>query len=956
MKMRTKILTLIISLTILFAAGGLISAKIESRKMEEFVQKYRIEREISLEKSIESYGSSLNTFAYDYTYWDEMVRFTQTQDKNWAYQNIETAISSYSTDYVWIYSTNFNLIYSISAPDMPQIKNLPFKKTELRQIIEADKFNHFFMRVDSLVYEIRTAPIQPSADQERTSQPQGYLFAGKCWNAKVLDELSTLSGLKMSLFLNGTDLTHAMLNKSRFAIMIPKTLFSWDEQPVAHLISVGELVFMDKITAYGKTQFRNMFVSLTLVTIIIYIFLAHNLGRPLSTISNSLEQSNPQLLASLKTKKNEFGNIADLIDQFFQQKEKLIREYEERNRIERRSRDLMDNAPLGIQFFKMRPDRKLILMGANHAADKILNRNHNQLIGMTVEEIFPTLAPTGVPEAYRRVVETGERYDADQVQVEREGVWCTFEIHAFLFGPNLVGVFFQDVTEKKRTENALRASEEKFRNLVENMLDLVWQIDGNRKITYVSPNVINLLGYQPEEIVGQFSAQLLASGDRSILDQDVAKAIQNQQNIRGISVDLLHKNGYPVAFEMNATPMFDSDGQCTGFVGIGRDITLRRQMEAEQIKIQKLESLGVLAGGISHDFNNILTGILGNISLANMSTDDPKIKTLLDEAEKASLDARDLVRELLTFARGGSPIKVKSSIEEIIRESTKLALSGTKVNVSMNFLEHLPPVAVDRGQISQGIQNIIINAVQAMPQGGKISIEVDLVSSLADLPSTSERYVRIRIADTGEGIPEENLKRIFDPYFTTKEFGSGLGLSVTYSIIKKHGGHISVVSQVGKGTTFSVFLPAEADEESQAGTVLRNLRGSGHILLVDDEKMILDVAQAMLIKLGYTVTCAKEGRQAIEKYLQAKQSDEPFDAIIMDLTIVGGMGGKDTIRELRKVDLDIPAIASSGYATDPIMAEPQAYGFDGVISKPYNMQILGTELHRVLKSRSARIG
>jgi len=924
--------------------------------MDEFVQKYRIEREIGLEKSITSYGSNLSTFVYDYTYWDEMVKFTKTQDKDWAYQNIETAISSYSTDYVWIYSTNFNLIYSISAPGMPPIKTLPLDKSDLKQIMETNKFSHFFLQIDSLVYEIRTAPIQPSADLERTSPSQGYFIAGKCWNAKVLDDLSTLTGLKMSLFSSGTDLTKVWVQKNRFAIMIPKTLFSWDEQPVAHLISVDELMFMDKIAAYGKTQFRNMFVSQTLVTIIIYIFLVHNLGRPLSTISNSLEQSNPQLLANLKNQKNEFGNIAALIDQFFQQKEKLVQEYEERNRIERRYQDIMDNAPLGIQFFKMRPDRKLVLMGANQAADLILNRNHNQLIGLTIEEVFPTFPPTGILEAYRRVVETGERYDADHVEVERDGVRRTFEIHAFLFGPNLVGVFFQDVTEKKYTENALRASEEKLRNLVENMLDLVWQTDDNGKIIYVSPNIIDLLGYQPEEIIGQLFAQLLASEDRSNLDQEVAKAIQNQYNIRGISINLLHKNGYPVAFEMNATPLFDSEQECIGFVGIGRDITLRRQMEAEQIKIQKLESLGVLAGGISHDFNNILTGILGNISLANMSTDDPKIKTLLDEAEKASLDARDLVRELLTFARGGSPIKIKSSIEENIRESTKLALSGTRVNVSMNFSEHLPPVAVDRGQINQVIQNIIINAVQAMPQGGKISIEVDLVSGLADLPTTSERYIRVRITDTGVGIPEENLKRIFDPYFTTKEFGSGLGLSVTYSIIKKHGGHISVVSQVGKGTTFSVFLPAEADEESQAGTVQKNLQGSGHILLVDDEKMILDVAQAMLKKLGYTVTCAKEGRQAIEKYLQAKQSDEPFDAVIMDLTIVGGMGGKDAIRELRKVDLDIPAIASSGYATDPIMAEPQAYGFDGVISKPYNMQILGTELHRVLKSRSARIG
>jgi len=697
-------------------------------------------------------------------------------------------------------------------------------------------------------------------------------------------------------------------------------------------------------------------VFIFLIIVIVSMFLANHLDRPIRIISNTLEHNDPTTLKKLKTRASEFGKIANLIDQFFIQKEKLVREYEERIRAEQWARDFVDNAPFGILLIQNDPDGKLILTGANLAADKILMREHQRLIGKTIEEIYPTLGQTEVPDAYRKVARTGERYDADQVIILRGDVRLLFEIHAFLYGPNLIASFFQEVTEHKRMENALRASEEKFRNLVENMLDLVWQIDTKGRFTYISPNITYLLGYQPEEVIGRLSTDYLASDDRANLDKEINDFIRNQQSIRGLSFDLIHKNGYRVAFELNASPLIDSEGKCLGFVGICRDITLRRQLETEQIKVQKLESLGVLAGGISHDFNNILTGILGNISLANMSTNDPKINTLLDEAEKASMEARDLVRKLLTFAKGGAPIKAKLSLEEIIRETAQFTLSGSPTEIGYHFAENLPQVALDRDQFNQVIQSIIINSVQAMPNGGKISIDVDTVGGLVDLPAASDRYVRIRIGDTGVGIPEENLERIFDPYFTTREFGSGMGLSVAYSIIKKHGGHINVTSRVGEGTTFSIFLPVEEDAAPNHTPPRKVPEGSGHILVMDDEKMILEVVQAMLKKLGYTVTCAKEGHQALEKYQAALATDQPFDAVIMDLTIVGGMGGKDTIRELRKIAPDIPALASSGYATDPIMAEPQAYGFDGVISKPYNMQILGTEIHRVLKSRSARIG
>lgn len=958
MTMRAKILTLLISLTILFSVGVYISQIHETKKLDRFMKSIRTEKEVSYSISIESHGNILKTFAYDYTFWDEMVKFVETRDRGWARVNIETALPVFNAHYVWVYESDFDLVYSVNVPGFTRVPNLPFTRDELRKITGEEKFNHFFLLLDSMLCEIRTAPIQPGEDQERNSAPSGYFFTGRCWTKEVLNNLISMTGSNINLILLSPEtLGNKIQETSEYTIVLSRLFYTWDGKPIARLVSVSEQSFLREVMAFSRTHFILLILFSVVVMVIISVFLIHNLDRPVKTISASLKQSNPKALAILKTKKTEFGTVATLIDQFFGQKEKLVREYEERIRAERRAQDIVENAPFGILFIRYNPDEQLILMGANLAADKILNREHQLLVGKTIEEIYPTLAQTEVPDAYRKIARTGERYDSDGVVVLRGEIRLTFEIHAFLYGPNLIASFFQEVTERKRTENALRASEEKFRNLVENMLDLVWQSDAKGRFTYISPNITHLLGYQPEEVIGRLSTDYMASDDRANLDKEIADFIRNQQSIRGLSFDLIHKNGYRVAFELNASPLIDSEGKCLGFVGICRDITLRRQLEAEQIKVQKLESLGVLAGGIAHDFNNILTGILGNISLANMGTDDPKISALLDEAEKASMDARDLVRKLLTFAKGGAPIKEKISLEEIIRETSKFALSGSPTEISYNFSENLPQVALDRDQFNQVVQNIILNSVQAMPDGGKISIVVDTVSGLVDLPSASDRYIRIRISDTGVGIPEENIERVFDPYFTTKEFGSGMGLSVAYSIIKRHGGHINATSRIGEGTTFSIFLPAEEEPLAINHTTPWKVpKGSGHILVMDDEKMILDVVQAMLKKLGYSVTCAKEGRQVLEKYQTALASGQPFDAVIMDLTIVGGMGGKDTIRELRKIAPDIPALASSGYATDPIMAEPHAYGFDGVISKPYNMQILGTELHRVLKSRSARIG
>ncbi len=387
---------------------------------------------------------------------------------------------------------------------------------------------------------------------------------------------------------------------------------------------------------------------------------------------------------------------------------------------------------------------------------------------------------------------------------------------------------------------------------------------------------------------------------------------------------------------------------------IFRDISERRKMEEERLLLSKLESLGLLAGGIAHDFNNILTAILGNISLARMEavrTGKPEEfpSARLAEAEKACERAQALASQLLSFAKGGLPIKKVTSVAELIKESANLALSGSKARSKLVIPKDLWLVEVDEGQISQVFNNLLINADQAMPEGGTITVQAENVRVGDELPLPQGRYVKITVADQGIGIPSNYLGKIFDPYFTTKQKGSGLGLATVHSIIRNNAGYITVESQVGVGTTFYVYLPAVAgkiapDKESPAAPI----QGQGRILIMDDEEMVRNVLGTMLKKLGYEVDYAVNGEEAIKKYTTAQQGGQAFTAVIFDLTVPGGIGGMEALKQILSSDPLVKAIVSSGYSDDPIMANYKEYGFKGVITKPYRISELSEVLSEMI--------
>jgi signal transduction histidine kinase/DNA-binding response OmpR family regulator len=389
-------------------------------------------------------------------------------------------------------------------------------------------------------------------------------------------------------------------------------------------------------------------------------------------------------------------------------------------------------------------------------------------------------------------------------------------------------------------------------------------------------------------------------------------------------------------------------------VELQMEIAERRRAEEELVKAQKLESLGILAGGIAHDFNNILTSILTNMSLAKLSLPPGAVlDKRLAIAEKAALRARHLTQQLLTFSQGGAPVRRTATVAELLRETTDFALRGSNVRCELHLPEDLWAVSIDEGQMSQALNNLIINADQAMPAGGVITIEVsnEVVTGKETLPLRPGRYVRLAVTDQGVGIPKEHMLRVFDPYFTTKEGGSGLGLASTYSIVKKHDGHISVLSEPGRGTTFLIHLPASDEplpvQASEPGGIVS---GTGRLLIMDDDPDIRESLGDALSFFGYEVDFAEDGRQTIRRYREALQDGQGFDAVIMDLTIPGGMGGAEAIKELLAIDPGLKAIVASGYSNDPVMSEFREHGFSGVITKPYQIEELSRLLREVIRN------
>jgi len=503
----------------------------------------------------------------------------------------------------------------------------------------------------------------------------------------------------------------------------------------------------------------------------------------------------------------------------------------------------------------------------------------------------------------------------------------------------------RDISQRIQAERALKESNYKIMSLVDSVPGQIAFVNAETlQYEFVNNEFEKSSGIPRGKIIGSHLEEIIGASDY----QSALKYIEVVRSGKSVSCekafDLVSGRRW---IQVNYNPIIEDNGHVTSIVVHSFDITNLKEHEKEQLKIEKLESLGILAGGIAHDFNNILTGIMGNISLASKHLDDTHraFKPLL-EAEKASLRAADLARQLLTFGRGGDPVKKTVSLRQLINESVSLVLSGSNIKGIVYVPDSIHALEADEGQLNQVFNNIIINAMHAMPRGGALTIAAQNVTligkNVMSLPAGS--YIYLTFTDEGCGISAADLEKIFDPYFTTKPDGNGLGLASAHSIITKHGGHIGASSVLGKGTTIIIHLPSSEEKypEYQAEVVAKVAEGErgGSILVMDDEEMIRNLAAAMLAEMGYQVTTCENGVDAIAHYRTAMDSGAPFSAVIMDVTIPGGMGGREAAEKILSVDAKANLIVSSGYSNDPIMADFTAYGFVAAVAKPYRFSQL----------------
>jgi PAS domain S-box-containing protein len=656
-----------------------------------------------------------------------------------------------------------------------------------------------------------------------------------------------------------------------------------------------------------------------------------------------------------------------------QQLSKLAKSQRELEAVEIRIRSIIQNILDGMITL----DENGVIRSMNPAAEKMFGYSEKEMVGYKLSKLVPKWY-ANEPEAKAAAMSWSEmvkRTGSTALALARTRQLVSFPAEISLSEmmvdeKKFYVAMVRDVTEQKRFEKELAAEKESLAVTVRSIGDGVITTDVRGRIIMMNNEAERLTGWPSKEAIGKpLKTVFNFVVDLATQARTPQTGFRNEAQSILVSLPenatLVARDGSERTVEQLASPIRDSKNEVAGVVLVFRDITQRQRAEAERRKTETLEQLGLLAGGIAHDFNNLLTAIIGNISLASLllPPDDEMAARLVD-AKNASVRARDLAQQLLTFARGGTPIKRATSIGKLIQDTVSFSLRGSHNRSDFSFGADLWPAEIDPGQISQVIANMAVNADQAMPNGGMLQVSCEnFPYTTSTTPQIRDLlpgdYIRIKIKDQGVGIPEQYLDRIFDPYFTTKPKGNGLGLATCYSIVKNHSGLITVESEVHAGTTFDIYLPAALNEElpaEQPTAFTQAMTGSGRVLVVDDEDAIRALVDFTLSRLGYQVAQAATGIEGVNIYSEKFKAGERFDVVILDLTLPGGMGGKEVLKRLIEIDPTVNAIVSSGYATDATMSRYQDFGFRGVITKPYEAAELGKTVHEVIASSHVNYG
>lgn len=622
---------------------------------------------------------------------------------------------------------------------------------------------------------------------------------------------------------------------------------------------------------------------------------------------------------------------------------------------EDRFRSVFEYATDGIMIGDVEQKRTV---EANMAMCDMLGYTRDGLLTLHVHDLHPKEELPRVLDLFERQARGEVSMALDIPMLKKDGSVIYVDINAsqITLGGRLylIGIF-RDITERKKAEEKIRQSDQFIRSILDTVDEGFIVIDRDYRIVTANKAYCDQVGCTSDQVIGMPCYMISHKNSRPCYEEGEECAVKYAFET-GEPHMALHKhydNEHILYVETKAYPLKDISGEVTSVIETVNNITEKHLLEEERLKTQKLESIGTLAGGIAHDFNNLLQGIFGYMSMAKMSFENrDKALSFLDQGEKALNQAVNLTNQLLTFSKGGQPVMKTIDLRSVIRNATAFALSGTRTGYNMIIEPDLWCVSADEGQISQVIQNIVLNADQAMTNGGRAIVKAwNIPSGDPGLPPALKAgdYVAVRIEDNGKGIKQEHMDRIFDPYFTTKVRGSGLGLATSYSIIKRHAGIIAVDSVPGQGSYFTIYIPAvKVAPDTEQMPVYTVQAKAARVLVMDDEDIIRDIARELLGAMGYEAGLAKHGEESLLMYKEALSEGRSFDVVILDLTVRGGTGGLETLQKLLEVDPDVKAVVSSGYSDDAVVAKYQEYGFKAFLKKPYNFEKMQETICSVL--------
>jgi PAS domain S-box-containing protein len=961
MSLQAKLRWLLGLLAFVCAILAIVWNALDTARIERLLSETTAQKAAMFRGLVDLESRRFEAFVNVYSYWDDMVTFTRQPSARWADENLDpekvaegTGLSIHG---LWVHRADHSLIHARVRNGWSEVLP-PLTREELADLTASSPFFRFFTLQQGRLIEWRGTPIQPSADFKRRSTPTGYFIAARCWDDPMISAMEKMTGSDIRIVDGAVPSKNVSINVSRGTAVFATSLPSWKQRGQVHLRAAHE---WEALPVFQKRNLVFLAIGLG-ISSLVFLFLGRLIytwfGLPHLEITASLQTNSIEPIRDLMREPHELGRIANQIATSFRQRDEILREITERKKTEaqllsseKKYRALLDQASEAIFIADAETGH---IVEANQKAAALLGLPVEKIIGLHQTELHPLDQREALRQVFARDVASGGNPSLVSFVLNTQGEHIPVEISATVVetdGHRYMQGIFRDLRERRKMERLLIEEREQLRLIMDSAPSAVFICEPDGRILRANRSFAEFFGRTEDGLTGQSLTGLLEPEAAPAFERFVHSWKQEQLPDAVHEFTAVSKNPptRELVFRFKAVP--DESGNLRFLVAAVEDRTRQRLIEDERIKASKLESLGVLAGGIAHDLNNIMlvSNINLDLALSELPPDAAAAKNIRD-AREACLRASALSKRLVTFAKGGNPVLAPVNIRDLLTSSVDFALRGSNLKPEFHIDPDLLPVMADAGQISQVIDNIVINAREATPLGGRFTVSArNVVITPGEIPHLDAGpHIRIDMTDPGIGMPAHIIKKIFDPYFTTKQSGSGIGLATCYAIVTKHRGAILADSRPGTGTTLTIYLPALTSHAPQHDNLVSApISGSGRVLVVDDEARILEALSYSLRKLGYEPDTVENGEKAFD-LIQAAGAGT-YAAILLDGIIPGGLGGEAALARIRTLDSSVPVILCTGYLADDSPESWKKKGFQGRLQKPFTLQTLSSTLHSVLQ-------